>query len=116
MSDTPKIYLVKTEKTGPSIGTDADANANVNASANAHLSEADYLKLASESVTRAGENGPLSVDPDVAEDMGAFWEAGLSDQDALDSHFDGLDPTADDDPNGDNDPGGNGALDGGRGK
>ncbi|MEQ5778482.1 hypothetical protein J4E05_23380 [Thalassospira sp. NFXS8] len=73
---------------------------NVNASANAHLSEADYLKLASESVTRAGENGPLSVDPDVAEDMGAFWETALSDQDALDSHFDGLDPTADTDPAG----------------
>jgi hypothetical protein len=98
MSDTPKIYLVKTGETGPNI--DTDANANVTASANAHLSEADYLKLATESVTRAGENGPLSVDPDVAEDMGAFWETGLSDQDALDSHFDGLDPTADADPAG----------------
>jgi hypothetical protein len=93
MSETPKIYLVKTGETGPTLGT--DANVNVNASANAHLSEADYLKLATESVTRAGETGPLSVDPDVAEDMGAFWETGLSDQDALDSHFDGLDPTAD---------------------
>jgi hypothetical protein len=114
MSDTPKIYLVKTEKTAADPGTGNNANANVNA--NAHLSEADYLKLASESVTRAGENGPLSVDPDVAEDMGAFWETGLSDQDALDSHFDGLDPTTEENSTGDSDPGGNDALDGGRGK
>jgi hypothetical protein len=92
MSETPKIRLVKTDDTGPSTGT--DSNANINAEANARLSEADYLKLATEGVNRAGENGPLSVDPDVAESMGAFWETGLADQDALDSHFDGLDPTA----------------------
>ena len=84
MSETPKIHLVKTEKTAT--GT--------NANANARLSEADYLKLATEGVNRTGEIGPLSVDPDVAESMGAFWETGLADQDALDSHFDGLDPTA----------------------
>ena len=82
MSETPKIHLVKTEKTAT--GTDT----------NARLSEADYLKLATERVNRAGEIGPLSVDPDIAESMGAFWETGLADQDALDSHFDGLDPTA----------------------
>jgi hypothetical protein len=82
MSETPKIHLVKTEKTA----TDTNANAR--------LSEADYLKLATEGVNRAGEIGPLSVDPDIAESMGAFWETGLADQDALDSHFDGLDPTA----------------------
>lgn len=91
MSDTPKIYLVKTGESAAGRGSNADTDTN----ANAHLSEADYLKFASESVARAGENGPLSVDPDVAEDMGAFWETGLSDLDALDSHFDGLDPTAD---------------------
>lgn len=91
MSDTPKIRLVETDKPTDDQNADIDTNAN----ANANLSEADYLKLASESATRAGENGPFSVDPDVAEDMGAFWETGLSDQDALDSHFDGLDPTAD---------------------
>ncbi|MEQ5778600.1 hypothetical protein J4E05_23995 [Thalassospira sp. NFXS8] len=82
MSDTPKIRPVET--------------------ANAHLSESDYFKLATEAVNRAGEDGPLHVDPDVADDMGAFRETALSDQDALDSHFDGLEPTGDDDPAGSN--------------
>ncbi|RCK40954.1 hypothetical protein TH25_24155 [Thalassospira profundimaris] len=77
MSDKSKIHPVET--------------------ANAHLSESDYFKLATEGVNRAGEEGPLQVDPDVADDMGAFRETALSDQDALDSHFDGLDPTADED-------------------
>lgn len=85
MSDTPKIRLVTT----------ANITNDIDASANAHLSESDYFKLATEGVNRAGEEGPLNVDPDVAESMGAFRETALSDQDALDSHFDGLDPTAD---------------------
>ena len=62
--------------------------------ANARLNETEYLKLATQAVSAASDLGPVSVDPDVAEAMGAFDEQALSMDAALDSHFDGEDPTA----------------------
>ncbi|WP_142850702.1 hypothetical protein [Telmatospirillum sp. J64-1] len=60
----------------------------------AAVSEESYLKLAAEAASEAAVKGPVPVDPDVAELMGAFQEDALSEEDALDSFFDGLDPTA----------------------
>ncbi|HAI31611.1 MULTISPECIES: hypothetical protein [Thalassospira] len=62
--------------------------------ANARLNETEYLKLASSVVVAASVGGPVPVDPDVADAMGAFDEEALSLDDALDSHLDGEDPTA----------------------
>lgn len=58
------------------------------------VTDVQYLALAAEAVAAAASKGPIPVDPDVAEAMGAFREDALSADDALDSHFDGLDPTA----------------------
>ncbi|MCW9033512.1 MAG: hypothetical protein OQK35_08040 [Alphaproteobacteria bacterium] len=61
-------------------------------SANAELSESEYLMLASEGVAEAAINGPVPVDPDLADYMGAFEEDALSEEDAIDSFFDGVEP------------------------
>lgn len=58
------------------------------------VSDHQYLTLAAEAAAGAAMKGPVPVDPDVAEHMGAFREEALSPADALDSHFDGLNPTA----------------------
>ncbi|MDP2699925.1 hypothetical protein [Thalassospira sp.] len=62
--------------------------------ADARLNEPEYLKLAALAVSAASDGGPVPVDPDVADAMGAFGEEALPIDDALDSHFDGVDPTA----------------------
>ncbi|AJD50301.1 hypothetical protein SAMN02744133_102494 [Thalassospira xiamenensis M-5 = DSM 17429] len=63
--------------------------------ASAALNDQDYLALASCMINAESLSGPVPVDPDIAEAMGAFAEDALSSDDALDSHFDGVDPTAD---------------------
>tara|TARA_R100000322_G_scaffold71138_3_gene44761 strand:+ start:41 stop:280 length:240 start_codon:yes stop_codon:yes gene_type:complete len=65
-----------------------------NLGATARLTENDYFKLAAVAVATASVGGPVAVDPDVADAMGAFDEPALSLDDALDSLFDGVDPTA----------------------
>lgn len=62
--------------------------------ASAALNDQDYLTLASSMISSESQIGPVPVDPDIAEAMGAFAEDALSSDDALDSHFDGIDPTA----------------------
>ncbi|KJS34945.1 MAG: hypothetical protein VR70_16730 [Rhodospirillaceae bacterium BRH_c57] len=54
------------------------------------ITEEDYLRAAATATARAAETGPVSVDPDVADFMGAFEEDALSPQDALDSLIDGM--------------------------
>lgn len=61
----------------------------------AALNDQDYLALASSMINAESLTGPVPVDPDIADAMGAFAEDALSADDALDSHFDGIDPTAD---------------------
>lgn len=63
--------------------------------ANAHLSEDDYLKVAADGVALACMAGPVSVDPDVADAMGAFVEDALGPIDAIDSLYDGDVPATD---------------------
>ncbi|WP_084271935.1 MULTISPECIES: hypothetical protein [Thalassospira] len=63
--------------------------------ASAALNDQDYLSLASSMINVQSIDGPVPVDPDIAEAMGAFTDDALSADDALDSHFDGIDPTAD---------------------
>lgn len=63
--------------------------------ASAELNDQDYLALASSMINAESLNGPVPVDPDIADAMGAFTDDALSADDALDSHFDGIDPTAD---------------------
>jgi|GEM_PF-3578217 len=65
-----------------------------NTGANARVTDTEFLKLASLAVSVASDLGPVSVDPDVADAMGAIDEQALSLDDALDSHFDGEVPTA----------------------
>jgi hypothetical protein len=65
----------------------------------AHTPETDTpldpeeLKVASRAIDRLAEDGPVSVDPDLADAMGAFADDALTPEDALDSLFDGQDPT-----------------------
>lgn len=66
--------------------------------ANAHLSPKDYEMMASAGVDAASVQGPVAVDPDVAEAMGAFDENALSLEDAIDSFFDGELPTVKGEP------------------
>jgi len=50
--------------------------------------DAETMELI-DSVERLGRLGvPVSVDPDIAETMGAFREEALSEEDALDALFD----------------------------
>jgi hypothetical protein len=63
--------------------------------ASAALNDQNYLALASSMINAEILSGPVPVDPDIAEAMGAFSEDALSSDDALDSHFDGIDPTDD---------------------
>ena len=65
-----------------------------NAGANARLNDNEFIKLASIAVSAASDHGPVPVDPDIADAIGAFDEEALSLNDSLDSHFDGEDPTA----------------------
>ena len=55
----------------------------------------NYLRLAAAAASTDAAAGPVPVDPDVADHMGAFDEEALTEEEALDSLFDGLDPTAD---------------------
>ncbi|WP_412558493.1 hypothetical protein [Thalassospira sp. MIT1370] len=66
-----------------------------NTTTSAGLDDQDYLALASSVISTESQIGPVPVDPDIAEAMGAFSEDALSSDEALDSHFDGIDPTAD---------------------
>lgn len=63
--------------------------------ANAALADHEYLALASAMINGESRGGPVPVDPDIADAMGAFHEDALSADDAIDSYFDGVDPTAD---------------------
>lgn len=56
------------------------------------ITEKEYLRIAADEVSRLAAKGPVAVDPDVAEYMGAFEEDALSYEDALDSFFDGETP------------------------
>lgn len=47
------------------------------------------LRAGAESVAALSHEGPVAVDPDIAEAMGAFSETALDAMAALDSHFDG---------------------------
>lgn len=49
--------------------------------------EREHLAVAAAIIDRAAETAPVSVDPDVADAMGAFVEDALSEEDALDSLF-----------------------------
>lgn len=54
------------------------------------MTKEDILRAASAQVDRLASAGMIvSVDPDVAEFMGAFEEDALSPEDARDSRFDG---------------------------
>lgn len=66
-----------------------------NTTSSAALNDQDYLALASSMINAQSIDGPVPVDPDIADAMGAFTDDALSADDALDSHFDGIDPTAD---------------------
>ncbi|MBS8275604.1 hypothetical protein DYI21_18590 [Thalassospira tepidiphila] len=66
-----------------------------NTTTSAGLDDQDYLALASSMINAESQIGPVPVDPDIAEAMGAFAEDALSADEALDSHFDGIGPTAD---------------------
>lgn len=50
----------------------------------------DYLTAAADAVSRAAGDGPVAVDPDVADFMGAFEDDALSEAEALDSIVDWL--------------------------
>lgn len=54
------------------------------------VTEEDYLKAAADAASRASEHGPVSVDPDVADFMGAFEEDALTAEEALDSLVDAM--------------------------
>ncbi len=56
------------------------------------ITDQEYVLLAADAAAWAAAEGPVPVDPDVAERMGAFVEDALSPEDALDSHVDGLSP------------------------
>ena len=58
------------------------------------VNEARYRQLAALAASAASSIGPAQVDPDIADEMGAFDEPALNLDEALDSHFDGEDPTA----------------------
>lgn len=54
------------------------------------LTAHDYLTAAADAVSRAAADGPVAVDPDVADFMGAFEDDALSETEALDSIVDWL--------------------------
>ncbi|MCF8482175.1 MAG: hypothetical protein K9H25_17260 [Rhodospirillum sp.] len=54
--------------------------------------DAEEMKSAIRTIDRLAEDGPVAVDPDIADAMGAFREEALTPEDALDSLFDGEDP------------------------
>lgn len=67
----------------------------MNETPKAILNDPDYLRHAANAVADAAATGPVTVDPDIADHMGAFEEDALSETDALDSMTDGLSPTDD---------------------
>jgi hypothetical protein len=52
----------------------------------------EYMRITTDITAQQAMTGPVAVDPDVAEHMGAFEEDALSFEDALDSFFDGDTP------------------------
>ncbi|WP_413208292.1 hypothetical protein [Rhodospirillum sp. A1_3_36] len=54
--------------------------------------DSEEMKVAIRTIDRLAEDGPVAVDPDIADAMGAFADNALSPEDALDSLFDGEDP------------------------
>lgn len=63
----------------------------------ANLGDDEYIKIAADRTAEAAAEGPVAVDPDVADYMGAFEEEALSEEDALDSFLDGEEPEDDGD-------------------
>jgi hypothetical protein len=51
------------------------------------------LRITTDILAQQAMTGPIAVDPDMADHMGAFEEEALSFEDALDSFFDGEAPT-----------------------
>ena len=62
--------------------------------------ERSYPDLAAEQVAETAMDGPVAVDPDIAEHMGAFEETALDDDSALDAWLDGDEPWMNDSHNG----------------
>lgn len=51
--------------------------------------QVSVLTAGAKQAAAQSHEGPVAVDPDIAEAMGAFSETALDAQAALDSHFDG---------------------------
>ncbi|GAK43520.1 conjugal transfer protein, TraD [Tepidicaulis marinus] len=54
----------------------------------AAIGETVWRRLASATIPALAAQGPVAVDPDLADEMGAFEETALSEEDALDSLVD----------------------------
>jgi hypothetical protein len=54
----------------------------------AAIGETVWRRLASATIPALAAQGPVAVDPDLADEMGAFEETALSEEDALDSLMD----------------------------
>ena len=54
------------------------------------IGETVWRRLASATIPALAAQGPVAVDPDLADEMGAFEETALSEEDALDSLMDDL--------------------------
>ncbi len=54
----------------------------------AAIGETVWRRLASATIPGLAVRGPVAVDPDLADEMGAFEETALSEEDALDSLMD----------------------------
>jgi hypothetical protein len=52
------------------------------------IGETVWRRLASATIPGLAAQGPIAVDPDLADEMGAFEETALSEEDALDSLMD----------------------------
>jgi|GEM_PF-5819817 len=56
------------------------------------IGEGVYMRLAAMAIPVLAADGPVPVDPDLADAMGAFEENALIEEDALDSLMDGEAP------------------------
>jgi len=56
------------------------------------IGEGVYLRLAAMAIPALAADGPVAVDPDLADAMGAFEESALTEEEALDSLMDGEAP------------------------
>lgn len=56
------------------------------------IGEGVYMRLAAMAIPELAADGPVPVDPDLADAMGAFEETALTEEDALDSLMDGEQP------------------------